>query len=123
MNPFDIRTLLSLTWETSAFPAEECVVADFRESGILNSPITYVVFITDPRGGYGRIELARPYTCRSLHPNGAHLYGWASATSDEWFDHWERSVHNDDARVVAWAPVPHDFRLVPRNTVFPDTED
>lgn len=119
MNPFDICMLLSLSWETSAFPAEECAIESAREPGIMDSPRTYLVIITGPQGDCGRIEVARPYTCET---NGALLYGWASAASDEWFDHWERSVHNDDARVVAWAPVPDDFRLVPRNTVFPDTE-
>jgi len=94
------------------FPAHLCVIPDTREEDVANSTDNdyHVIVLVDARFPcVGRIALARPYTAKDME-SGETLYGWLD-TDGNLYDHGERDIHDDHAKVVAWKPCHKDFDL------------
>lgn len=103
-------------FERFRFPEELCVVPSINENGIMDAEQKFLCLMVDKcfanRGG---LVVAMPYICTLdengvPHPQGTELFGWVDAHGN-WYDHWERNVHDDDLVVTAWTPVPADFDL------------
>ena len=94
------------------FPVHLCVVLDTREMDVTNSTDAdyHIVVLVDGRFPcQGYIVRAKPYTARDLD-NGGILYGWVDVDGNL-YDHGEKDIHDDNAKVVAWKPCPKDFDL------------
>ena len=97
---------------TDPFPYHLCAVRDPREADVrLSTDADYhVVVLVDSRfpcrGFFAR---ARPYTAWD-EDGGKTLCGWLDADGNV-YDHGERDIHGDHAKVVAWKPCPKDFDL------------
>lgn len=85
-------------WERKAFPVSLCTIQNPRESTVFDSEALYLCLLVDPKHpDSARLERLHPYICKE----GRKLfYGWTDGHNVS--DHFERSVHEDDMRVVAW---------------------
>lgn len=93
-------------FETVHFPVNSCNVRNPREPGVQDSLEVYLCVIVDKRfPDECRLEYLRPYIAEDPDEEDPILYGWASINSDRWVDHCTKSIHEDDARVVAWKKV------------------
>lgn len=97
-------------FETKDFPEHLCVFQSAREETVLDSEVVYLCVVVDDRFPQEcSVKQLRPYTCRDIETNEL-LFGWTDG--DAWVDHFERSVHEDHQRVVAWHPCYGDVSFV-----------
>jgi hypothetical protein len=97
-------------WETERFPEAECTHQSERESDVFDGKQAYLCLVVDSRwSDHATLAILRPYTCKDLE-DGSTLFGWSDGPGN-YYDHWEKSVHEDNNRVVAWTPVEEGFNL------------
>lgn len=94
-------------FENVEFPAALCNVRNVREPEVMDSEALFLCVLVDMRfPTQFRAEHLHPYTAVDVHGYGAEgvrgavLYGWTDGNN--WYDHQDNSVHEDDERVVAW---------------------
>jgi hypothetical protein len=89
-------------FDDTEFPVDLCTIQNTREPEVFDSDprVSYLCVLMDKRWP-DRLELLtlRPYTAKDPETKEI-LYGWTDG--DAVFDHYERSIHRDDRRVVAW---------------------
>lgn len=98
-----LNLILTPDWETEAFPEAECVNPEEREPTVLLSVKKYACIVVDTRFPDSlEVVTAVPYVCPAPAENGGLLWGWSKPDGQQTWDHHERAVHEDSARVVAW---------------------
>lgn len=82
------------------FPEDLRIIPNKREPDVRDSDVEFYCVLADPRFPEEcQVKVLRPYTCPEL--DGAELlYGWTDGYNV--YDHFERDIHDDFARVVAW---------------------
>lgn len=93
-----LNEILTGVWERKTFPKGSCTIQNPREKDVLDSEALYLCLLVNPQHpNSARVERLHPYTCKD---GNKVLYGWTDGNNVS--DHFERSVHEDDERVVAW---------------------
>lgn len=96
--------------DSENFPAALCTKPNSDEKDVLDSDALFLCVIVDPYHPVRfEVKILSPYTCKDLDPiegSDGVLYGWTDGPNT--VDHKDRSVHLDNARVVAWKQVEQD---------------
>jgi len=100
--PNSFEQILAQHYEMSKFPEELCVVQDENEPTIFDSSDNTVVFecvLKDVNCANYSIVKCRPYLCKE---DDETFYGWTDIGGTAWFDHFEKYIHGDNEKVIAW---------------------
>jgi hypothetical protein len=94
--------ILAQHYEMSKFPEDICVVQDENEPTIFDSSDNTVVFecvLKDVNCDNYSLVKCRPYLCKE---DDETFYGWTDVGGTAWFDHFEKYIHGDNEKVIAW---------------------
>lgn len=95
----DLQAIL-VGFRNHGFPVELCTFQNLREPEVFDSQTEFLCVVVDCRWpDRATILPLKPYVAKDPE-TGTLLYGWTDG--DAFFDHFERAVHEDNARVVAW---------------------
>lgn len=98
-------------FETKIFPVESCTKKNLREGELMDSDDVFLCVIVDHRWpDECKLEHLHPYIVKD---GNQILYGWARIRFDGYVDHCINSIHEDDARVVAWKKVEKPVQFGP----------
>jgi len=87
-------------FETKVFPESLCTLTNAREPEVKDCPQRFLCVLVDERFPEEcHLQTLHPYTCPDIE-DGSILYGWTDGNNV--YDHFERDIHQDHQRVVAW---------------------
>jgi hypothetical protein len=105
-NPNIILPKLGCLDFDTVFPESLCTKPNTKEPEVLESETVFLCLLVDSKcDDDAQLKVLRPYTWTgSIGKKPVQtLYGWVDSSGNI-YDHFERSIHNDDLSVVAFKP-------------------